>query len=110
MASEMNDTSDNGVPDAAQGAGTDLPGVPPNILRRSLVLSAAGSIIGTFFFSLNAGPIFNRYIEFIGLKEKLGIFMAIPALAGITQMFGAWILQRTGRRRLFFFLFLLENF
>jgi len=76
---------------------------PPSLIRRSLIIGVGGSLVGAFFFPLVMGDIFNRYVEAVGLKHRLGVFMAISALAATTQIFGSWILQRTGHRRLFFF-------
>ncbi len=69
-------------------------------------MSTAGSVTGAVFFILTGGNIFSRYIEMIGLQTRLGLFLAIPALVAVTQILGSWVLQRTGWRRLFFFLFL----
>jgi MFS family permease len=80
-------------------------GIPRAVIRRSLIISTLGTTLGSLFFPLLAGNIFNRYLEFLGLKERIGIFLALSSLAATFQVLGSWMLQRSGRRRLFFFLF-----
>jgi len=101
------DGSITGKPDPAEAGRppdeSPAESAPPSLIRRSLIIGVGGSLAGSFFFPLVMGDIFNRYIDAIGLKHRLGLFMAISALAATTQIFGSWILQRTGHRRLFFF-------
>lgn len=96
------------LPDAQQassGSQKAVENYPPSVVRRSLIMSTLGSTIGAFFFPLLSGNILNRYLEFIELKHRIGLFLALSALAGVFQIFGSWVVQRTGYRRLFFFLF-----
>jgi len=75
----------------------------PSALKRSVFLSAMGSVIGTFFFALLGGNIWNRYLEAVGMINQIDLFMAITAFASVLQIFGSWALQRSGKRQLYFF-------
>lgn len=78
--------------------------VPRRTVLRSMALGVIGTCLGTFFFGLAAGNLFNRFIEFAGHKQELDIFLALPGLVGVLTLAGTWLLQKTGRRRLYFFL------
>jgi len=79
--------------------------LPRRLLYRSLFLAALGTCLGSFFFGLATGNVFNRFLEFAGFKEEIPLFVAVAGFTGVVQVFGSWVLQRSGRRRLFFFLF-----
>lgn len=87
----------------------DEPQIPRRVLRRSLVLATVGTSLGAFFFGLAGGNIFNRFLESIGYKEQLYLFLGVAGLSGVFQVLGSWVLQRTGRRRTFFFAFTLPS-
>ncbi|MBN1807604.1 MAG: MFS transporter [Planctomycetes bacterium] len=97
-------TEDRPADNEDEAGDADAP-LPAAELRRALILSTLGSTIGAFFFPLAGGNIFNRYVEYIGLKEEIGAFMAMMPLAMIVTVFSSWIIQLTGLRRLFFFAF-----
>lgn len=74
---------------------------PPDskALRRSLWLSGIASTLGAVFFTIVQGSVFNFFIEDMGLKDKLGIFMGLASLAGVGSLLGAWIQERYGGRK-----------
>lgn len=71
-----------------------------------MIISAVASSIGMAFTVVTNGNIFNRFLEYAGYKDYLHLFLALSPLAMLLQIFGSWILQRTGWRRLFFYLLL----
>ena len=88
-----------------QQAVSDSP-ISLRTLRRSMVVSATASAIGMGLAAVVGGNIFSRFLEYAGYYKYLYIFLAVVPLSNLLQIFGAWALQRTGWRRLFFYVFL----
>jgi Na+/melibiose symporter-like transporter len=76
----------------------------PVALKRSLLFSAAASGFGSIFFTIVQGTVFQFFLEEMSLRDRLPLFMALWCLGGLGSLIGSWIIRRTGRRKLIFFL------
>jgi len=71
----------------------------PAVLRRSLILSAVASSLGSIFFTIIQGTIFNFFLEDLGLRERLPYFMGLWCVASLGMLAGSWIQGRWGCRK-----------
>lgn len=85
--------------DAAAVSRGFYPPPSPAVLRRSLILSAAASSLGSIFFTIIQGTIFNFFLEDLSLRERLPYFMGLWCVASLGNLAGSWIQGRWGCRR-----------
>lgn len=76
-------------------------------IRRSLNLTISAVTFGMVFFTIFGAPVGSSL--YTGFMRKLGaddfvysLVMALPVLGGVTQIFGAYFLERTGKRKFLF--------
>ncbi|MCK6470702.1 MAG: MFS transporter [Planctomycetes bacterium] len=87
------------LPGEAAASQGFYPPVPEAQLKRSLGITCVASGLGAISFTALQGTIFNFYLEDLGLRDKLGFFMGLAALAGLGSLLGSWIQDRFGTRR-----------
>jgi MFS family permease len=72
-------------------------------LRLSLNLIIISVSIGMFFFPVVNGPPLTGFIRALGANDLVySIIMALPMLSSIVQVFGAYIIENSGYRKLSF--------
>ncbi|HEY3320043.1 MAG TPA: MFS transporter [Planctomycetota bacterium] len=76
----------------------------PSVLRRSLILSAAASCLGSAFFTIVQGTVFNFFLEDLNLRQRLPFFMGLWCLGSLGALAGSVLQERYGCR-LFLFMF-----
>jgi MFS family permease len=74
-------------------------------LKRSLNLLILGVCFGIVFFNVTTGAPIAGFAKEIGFGDLLyGIMLAMPVLGGAIQLFASYVLERTKKRKLIFFL------
>lgn len=80
--------------------------LPRHAFFRAKIVNAVSGATGPMAFSLLNGIILTKYVLDLGIeKEKLGIIHTVITLAVILQFFGAFIVEKTGKKRNTFLLF-----
>ena len=72
---------------------------PPEVLKRSLIISSVASAFGAMFFSVVQGAIFNFFLEDLSLRDRLPHFMGLWCIAGLGTLVGSWIQARWNCRK-----------
>lgn len=69
--------------------------------RQGLRISTMEGSWATLHAVLTSGGIFTAYVLFLGANDfQLALLSAMPLLAQVIQIPGAWLVERTGKRRL----------
>jgi MFS family permease len=77
--------------------------LPPDVLRRSLIISVMASSFGMIFFGIIQGTVLNFFLEDLNLKDRIPWFFGLWWLAGAGSCVGSWIQERWGYRRALLF-------
>jgi len=81
----------------------ELEALPRPTIMRGLWLSVLAGAFGGAFYQLTIGVIFVGFALALGASNRqIGFLTSTMALGSIAQLFGSYLIQRTGRRRLLF--------
>lgn len=74
-------------------------------LRKSLNLVILGVCFGIVFFNITQGAPIAGFAKELGFGDLLyGVMLAMPVLGGAIQLFASYVLEKTKKRKLLFFL------
>ncbi len=76
------------------------PGLPYGSVRGALRLSTLDGALAAVFGALTGGVFLTGFALRLGANELLiGLLAALPLLAAVAQLWGAYLVERVGRRR-----------
>lgn len=76
------------------------PGLPYRSVRGALRLSTLDGALASVFGALTGGVFLTGFALRLGADELLiGLLAALPLLAAVAQLWGAYLVERVGRRR-----------
>ncbi|ACK43035.1 MFS transporter [Dictyoglomus turgidum] len=83
----------------------DISFVEDKELRKSLSLVILGVCFGIIFFNVTQGAPIAGFAKELGFGDLLyGVMLAMPVLGGAIQLFASYVLEKTRKRKLLFFL------
>jgi MFS family permease len=77
----------------------------PQEMKKSLFLITAAVIFGKIFFVITTGAPFTGFLRALGANDLLySIIAATPYLGGFFQIFASYALEKSGKRKMIFFI------